>query len=187
MAAQENVDAADALWHGVGPRWMVLTGGEPALQLDEALVSTLHQGGWNIAIETNGTVDNEAIEHVDWVTVSPKLGGAVKLHRLGTVDTCELKVVLPGSVGGEPGWSDAALLELADTGPYRFKYVQPMDPPLSSSTEDTLHKPAEHRSILRPPTSVSLYDATLDRCIDFVKQHPDWRLGAQLHKGWKLP
>lgn len=52
-------------------RWVVLTGGEPALQVDEALVSRLREAGYRLAIETNGSVALPA--GFDWITVSPKV------------------------------------------------------------------------------------------------------------------
>lgn len=52
-------------------RWIVLTGGEPALQLDTALIDALHQAGYKLAIETNGTV--ALPDGLDWITVSPKV------------------------------------------------------------------------------------------------------------------
>jgi len=52
-------------------RWVVLTGGEPALQVDAELIETLHEAGYRLAIETNGTV--ELPQGLDWVTVSPKV------------------------------------------------------------------------------------------------------------------
>jgi len=51
-------------------RWVVLTGGEPALQVDQAMIDGLHAAGYRIAIETNGTV--QLPEGIDWITVSPK-------------------------------------------------------------------------------------------------------------------
>lgn len=52
-------------------KWVVLTGGEPALQVDRGLIETLHDAGYALAIETNGTVELPA--GLDWVTVSPKV------------------------------------------------------------------------------------------------------------------
>jgi organic radical activating enzyme len=51
--------------------WVVLTGGEPGLQVDRALIDGLHEAGYKLAIETNGTV--ELPEGLDWITVSPKV------------------------------------------------------------------------------------------------------------------
>src|SRR3954470_11734096 len=62
-----------------GRRFAVLTGGEPALQLDAALVAALHGRGFEIAIETNGTV--ELPPGLDWVCVSPKAGTEVRVRR----------------------------------------------------------------------------------------------------------
>ena len=51
--------------------WIVLTGGEPALQIDDALVEALHSAGYKLAVETNGTL--ELPRGLDWITVSPKV------------------------------------------------------------------------------------------------------------------
>jgi organic radical activating enzyme len=53
-----------------GCPWIVLTGGEPALQVDRELVDGLHEAGYKLAIETNGTI--ELPDGIDWITVSPK-------------------------------------------------------------------------------------------------------------------
>jgi len=52
-------------------RWVVLTGGEPALQVDRELIDALHGAGYLLAIETNGSV--ELPDGIDWITVSPKV------------------------------------------------------------------------------------------------------------------
>ena len=52
-------------------RWVILTGGEPALQVDLELIGFLHAEGYSLAIETNGSV--ELPEGIDWITVSPKV------------------------------------------------------------------------------------------------------------------
>lgn len=54
-----------------GCRWVVLTGGEPALQVDRELIEVLHGAGYRLAIETNGTI--ELPQGLDWITVSPKV------------------------------------------------------------------------------------------------------------------
>ena len=68
--------------------YVILTGGEPALQVDEALIEALHDRGWEIAIETNGTLPLPA--GIDWVTVSPKAGTELVI-RAGS----ELKLLFP--------------------------------------------------------------------------------------------
>jgi organic radical activating enzyme len=110
----------DVLWPAVVQqrRWVVLTGGEPLLQLDRALLDALHQAGWLVALETNGTLAGSEHAYCDWVTASPKHGVSLALNSMD-----ELKVVLPG---GSPGWSDAELLALEQrVEPCQNLYVQP--------------------------------------------------------------
>jgi len=71
-----------------GPRLVVITGGEPMLQLDPALIAALHDRGFRIAVESNGTLP--AVEGIDWLCVSPK-GGTKVVQRSGD----ELKLVWP--------------------------------------------------------------------------------------------
>ena len=92
-------------------RFVVLTGGEPLLQIDKALLAALHARGFQIAVETNGTI--AAPEGIDWLCVSPK-AGASWVQREGQ----ELKVVWP-----QPEL-DLAALEAAR---FSHHYVQPMD------------------------------------------------------------
>jgi 7-carboxy-7-deazaguanine synthase len=70
--------------HEAGPRceWIVLTGGEPALQVDGALIDGLHGAGYRLAIETNGSV--ELPPGIDWVTVSPKVAEHAIRQRTAT-------------------------------------------------------------------------------------------------------
>lgn len=76
------------LWKGKGELWVVCTGGEPLLQLDRELISALHERGFKIAVETNGTVI--APQGIDWLCVSPK-ADAELLQTSGD----ELKLVYP--------------------------------------------------------------------------------------------
>ncbi|MBI3444410.1 MAG: 7-carboxy-7-deazaguanine synthase [Magnetospirillum sp.] len=73
---------------GGATRYVVVTGGEPALQLDRALIDSLHGRGFTIAIETNGTLPLP--EGIDWVCVSPKAG-----TELVVTEGDELKLVFP--------------------------------------------------------------------------------------------
>jgi len=105
-------DQAASLWGAsTERRLVVITGGEPMLQLDSALVDALHERGFRIAVETNGTLP--AVPGIDWLTVSPKAGTKV-VQRSGD----ELKLVWPQD-GIEP-----AALECWDFGHF---LVQPMD------------------------------------------------------------
>ena len=77
------------LWpHGQGDRFVVLTGGEPLLQVDAALIDALHEQGFEIAVETNGTLPAPA--GLDWICVSPKARAPVVLGS-----GHELKLVYP--------------------------------------------------------------------------------------------
>lgn len=69
MTAEEIVIELEQLASGC--RWVVITGGEPALQIDPPLIERLHKAGYKLAIETNGTVELPA--GLDWITVSPKV------------------------------------------------------------------------------------------------------------------
>ncbi|MEK8047210.1 7-carboxy-7-deazaguanine synthase [Ideonella margarita] len=98
-----------------GARLVVLTGGEPLLQVDDALVQALHAEGFEIAVETNGTVEPPA--GIDWLCVSPKAGSTLRVTQ-----GQELKVVIP-----QDGLDLAALAEL----PFEHHFVQAMDGPLA--------------------------------------------------------
>ena len=62
----------------LGVQWVVFTGGEPALQLDEDLLPP-ESFNWKLAVETNGTINNPVLRWMNWVTISPKPGFPVKL------------------------------------------------------------------------------------------------------------
>lgn len=96
-----------------GRRYVVCTGGEPLLQLDTPLIDALHDRGFEVAVESNGTI--EAPAGIDWLTVSPKIG-ADFVQRSGN----ELKLVYP-QVGGDPEQFEALDFEVF--------YLQPMDGP----------------------------------------------------------
>jgi 7-carboxy-7-deazaguanine synthase len=104
--------AVEAAWgEGQEARLVVITGGEPMLQLDQALLGKLHERGFRVAVESNGTL--AAIDGIDWLCISPKAGTRV-VQRSGD----ELKLVWPQS-GLSPDE-----LESWDFGHF---LVQPMD------------------------------------------------------------
>jgi 7-carboxy-7-deazaguanine synthase (Cx14CxxC type) len=101
-------------WPGNAPnRFVVCTGGEPLLQLDEPLISAFHAQGFEIAVETNGTIP--APEGIDWLCVSPKAGS-----ELAQQTGDELKLVYP-----QPGF-DPHDFEQLD---FAHRLLQPMDGP----------------------------------------------------------
>lgn len=106
--------AVAAFWPpGAPEKLVVCTGGEPTLQLDDALVDALHAEGFSVAIETNGTRVPPA--GVDWICVSPKAGAEVVLRR-----GHELKLVFP-QAGAEP--------ELFAEFEFAHFLLQPLDGP----------------------------------------------------------
>ena len=105
-------EAAAGFWgEGREERFCVLTGGEPMLQVDDALVDALHAAGFFIAIESNGTL--AVHPGIDWVCISPKAGSEV-VQRSGD----ELKLVWP-----QPG-TDVDALEAWD---FAHLLAQPLD------------------------------------------------------------
>ncbi len=89
VSAENLADAVLAAWPGgTSNRYVVCTGGEPLLQLDTAAIDALHAAGFEIGVETNGTI--MAPEGIDWLCVSPKAGAKV-LQTSGQ----ELKLVYP--------------------------------------------------------------------------------------------
>jgi 7-carboxy-7-deazaguanine synthase (Cx14CxxC type) len=114
-SAQDLAAAIARFWPATDTqhRFVVLTGGEPLLQVDEALVDALHAQGFTIAVETNGTV--KPPKGIDWLCMSPK-AGSQRLVETGQ----ELKLVFP-QIGAEP-----ALFESLN---FENFYLQPMDGP----------------------------------------------------------
>ena len=111
-SAESLADAVQRLWGGDrDERLVVVTGGEPMLQLDAALVDALHARGFEVAAESNGTLP--AVAGLDWLCISPKSGTEV-VQRSGD----ELKLVWP-QTGIDP-----SQLESWD---FRHFLIQPMD------------------------------------------------------------
>ena len=106
------VAAVAGFWGaGQAHRFVVLTGGEPMLQVDDALVDALHDAGFRIAIESNGTLPVHP--GIDWVCISPKAGSEV-VQRSGD----ELKLVWP-----QPGTD----IDAIETWDFAHRLLQPMD------------------------------------------------------------
>ncbi len=124
--ADELAEAVRACWVGAvgedpsrSDGYVVCTGGEPSLQLDEPAVTALHAAGFEVAVETNGT--RPLPEGIDWVCVSPKAGSEVVV-RGGD----ELKLVYE-QPGAPPelfeGWSFAHLVLQPMDGPERSRHT----------------------------------------------------------------
>jgi 7-carboxy-7-deazaguanine synthase (Cx14CxxC type) len=115
-SAEDLADAIGQKWpseYSAGTKFVVCTGGEPLLQLDDALIRALHSRKFEIAVETNGTILAPA--GVDWLCVSPKQGTQLQ-QRTGD----ELKLVFP-----QPGVDPKSFESLS----FRHFFLQPMDGP----------------------------------------------------------
>ncbi|HZV64665.1 MAG TPA: 7-carboxy-7-deazaguanine synthase [Telluria sp.] len=117
--AQADALAAqiDSLWPAsyTASKYVVFTGGEPLLQLDAALIDAMHRAGFEIAIETNGTLP--VPPGVDWICVSPKMGATLVVEKGN-----EIKVVIPQAA------QELGAYEQLD---FEHFFVQPMDGPLA--------------------------------------------------------
>jgi 7-carboxy-7-deazaguanine synthase len=137
-SASELANAIDKCWGGLpgdsdrragGVKYVVCTGGEPLLQLDDALIDALHARGFDVAVETNGT--RPAPPSLDWICVSPK-AGAPFVQTSGS----ELKLVYPQE--SAPPENFAALQ-------FRHFFLQPMDgPDIERNTEDAIEYCLRH-------------------------------------------
>ncbi len=109
-------DLAEAVlghWPGGGKPYVVCTGGEPLLQLDEPLIGALHDAGFEVAVETNGTI--KAPEGIDWICMSPKAGAPLE-QTSGN----ELKLVYP---------QEALMPDTVAHLDFHHFFLQPMDGP----------------------------------------------------------
>ena len=136
-------------------RYVVITGGEPTLQITASLCDKLHAHGLYLMMETNGTRPLPEGCKVDWITCSPKLidveEGMRKLATIRLRHIDELKVVFEDSPT-----QDMALYEQIPATEYR---LQPCD------TQDPLSN-----------------QAILNKTIKYILQHPKWKLSLQTHK-----
>jgi 7-carboxy-7-deazaguanine synthase (Cx14CxxC type) len=129
--AEELADRIDSTWRA-GPsrkKFVVCTGGEPLLQLDRALLDALHKRGFEVAVETNGTL--AAPPGIDWICVSPK-AGAELVQTTGD----ELKLVFPQADAPPEKYTQMA---------FRHFSLQPMDGPLrQANTEQAVRYCLDH-------------------------------------------
>jgi 7-carboxy-7-deazaguanine synthase (Cx14CxxC type) len=131
-SAEDLAAAISATWpmdRSDDARFVVCTGGEPLLQLDRVLIDTLHAHEFEIAVETNGTV--EAPAGIDWICVSPK-AGAQLTQKSGN----ELKLVFPQA---------SALPHQFEDLNFENFFLQPMDgPDREANTQLALRYCLEH-------------------------------------------
>ncbi|MBW8839411.1 MAG: 7-carboxy-7-deazaguanine synthase [Gemmatimonadetes bacterium] len=114
-SAEQLADAVASAWprEREGRRFVVCTGGEPLLQLDGALLDALHHRGFEVAVETNGTI--APVAGIDWLCVSPKAGSTLVVERGD-----ELKLVYPQATAPPERFEGLGFTHF---------YLQPMDGP----------------------------------------------------------
>lgn len=128
--AESLVTFLTRLWpHDMKHRYVIFTGGEPALQMDDILIEACHAMDFEVAVETNGT--KPLPEGIDWVCVSPK-ADAELIITAGD----ELKLVYPQRL---------AMPERFESLAFQHFYLQPMDGPLREMhTRDTVQYCMDH-------------------------------------------
>ena len=164
--AQDLACAVDALWPQVqeqkrGQKWVVCTGGEPLLQLDQALIAALHQCGFKIAVETNGTI--KAPQGIDWLCVSPKARAPLQ-QKSGH----ELKLVYPQAENHPDDFTDLD---------FQIFSLQPRD-------DRPLNKAKNHN---KKNDNKSNDDENMRAVIAYCLAHPQWRISLQSHKIMDIP
>ena len=160
MSAEEIVESVKQYT----TRFVVLTGGEPSLQVDDTLVAALHEAGFYIAVETNGT--RLLPESIDWVTVSPKQPlTTTSLPQIESGRVNEIKVVFDGTA------SDILLS------------VEHLEKE-AEYTRDSFHNFPSPLLFLQPcDVGDAQHNAEITRqCIEYIMQHPCWQLSLQTHK-----
>lgn len=156
MSADEIVTEALALYDIPNERrkMVVLTGGEPSLQVDKPLLDALHAAGFYICIETNGT--RPLPEGIDWITCSPKQGTQLALKRVN-----EVKVVFTGTYDPEI-WRQHLQAEHWMLQPLRYTGEWLMMSGIDEWEDDR--------------------NDNLPETVRYILSHPFWRLSVQLHK-----
>lgn len=135
-------------------KMVVLTGGEPSLQVDQPLIDALHKAGFYICIETNGTRPLPVA--IDWVTCSPKEGTRLALHKVN-----EVKVVFTGTYDPEV-WRSQLEAEHWMLQPLRYTGEWLMMSGIDEWEDDR--------------------NDNLPETVRYILAHPFWRLSVQLHK-----
>ncbi|MBR3408592.1 MAG: radical SAM protein [Paludibacteraceae bacterium] len=166
MSADEIVREALSLYDIPNERrkMLVLTGGEPSLQVDAPLIDALHQAGFYICIETNGT--RPLPDGIDWITCSPKIVESRKSKVESQITTLalhkvdEVKVVFTGTYDPEIWRSQLEaehwlLQPLRYTGEWLLNNCDAFEDDRNDNLDDTVR---------------------------YILSHPFWRLSVQLHK-----
>ena len=156
MSAEEIVAEVQDLYDIPNERrkMVVLTGGEPGLQVDKPLVEALHAAGFYICIETNGT--RPLPDGIDWITCSPKQDTTLALKKVN-----EVKVVFTGTYDPEV-WRGQLEAEHWLLQPLRYNGEWLMQSGIDEWEDDR--------------------NDNLPETVRYILSHPFWRLSVQIHK-----
>ena len=166
MSAEEIVAEVQDLYDIPNERrkMVVLTGGEPSLQVDKTLLDALHAAGFYICIETNGT--HSLPDGIDWITCSPKAGESPEtlshaVERLALKKVNEVKVVFTGTYDPEV-WRRQLEAEHWMLQPLRYNGEWLMQSGIDEWEDDR--------------------NDNLPETVRYILSHPFWRLSVQIHK-----
>jgi organic radical activating enzyme len=146
---------------------------------DLELVEAIKDGGFQVMMETNGSIrpGKGVLEAMSYISVRPKLenvhGGGLKVPDLDVLKANELVITLPGAIGGR-GWTDEQLYQVEMEGEWGSLFVVPMDPTDPRTVEVTHLRGGYERH--------EELNAAVQRCLDWVRENPKWRLCIQLQK-----
>ena len=179
MTAEEIVNEALALYDipNERRRMVVLTGGEPSLQVDKPLIDTLHAAGFYICIETNGT--RPLPEGIDWITCSPKKAYPHPSLKRGEKSSFPL-----GEDRGE-----ACHLALHKVNEVKVVFTGDYDPEIWRGQLEAEHwmlQPLRYTGEWLLVSGVDEWEDdrndNLPETVRYILAHPFWRLSVQLHK-----
>lgn len=177
-------------------KWLVLTGGEPALQVDNEFCDYFHAKGYKLAIETNGTVE---LPHR-----VPVFGGFLETEDMsGKVTSCQF---VPAE--SQPDWRKTFSIEEAlslyhvdwicvspksaehtirQPVAHEVKYVRNADQALPKPSCKALHYVLSPAFAATTVDSVSVPEpGAVKKCLQLCRENPDWRFSYQLHKLWRV-
>jgi organic radical activating enzyme len=171
MSADDIARTASELYDTPNERhkMLVLTGGEPGLQVDKTLVDTLHAAGFYVCIETNGT--RPLPEGIDWITCSPKLA----YH--------------PSARQGDNAHAPLATLALHKVNEVKVVFTGDYDPNIwreHLQAEHWLLQPLRYNGDWLLQSGVDEWEDdrndNMNDTVRYILSHPFWRLSVQLHK-----
>ncbi len=140
--------------------WIVWTGGEPTIQLTDAVVDYFRELGYRQAIETNGT--NPVPKDIDYIACSPKVTPEVLWHNFEMTGVDEYRFPVNNLE------IEKQVPRTRDIPPAKYYYLSPL--------------------FLGEKKQMFAYQKeTVAKCVAYIKEHPEWSLSVQQHKLWGIP